>query len=119
MDFLPTDWKSFVWGVAVGGFGAFFTGFLKKFGEDAYAALKSKWFPKPPEPVKVDGKFVPSAFEPGKCAWVPEYKAYDYEAQNYSYYPHPNTGEKCFRVVGEGSCEFLMVSPDAKKIDAL
>jgi hypothetical protein len=44
-----------------------------------YAALKSKWFPKPPEPVKVDGKFVPSAFEPGKCAWVPEYKAYDHE----------------------------------------
>ena len=122
MDFLPTDWKSFLWGVAVGAFGAFFAGFLKKFGEDAYSSLKSKWFPEPPEPVKVDGKFVPTAFEPAKCAWVPEGTIYNYETQNYFYYPHPKTGGKCFRVVGEGASmrnEFLMVAPDTEKIDAL
>jgi hypothetical protein len=45
MGFLPTDWKSFVWGAAVvGALGAFFGAVLKKLGEDAYARLKSKWF---------------------------------------------------------------------------
>lgn len=74
MDFLPTDWGSFVWGVAIGASGAFFAGFMKKFGEDVYRSLKSKWFPGPPEPVKVDGKFVATAFEPAKCAWISEGK---------------------------------------------
>lgn len=113
------NWKSFLWGVAVGALALFFAGFMKKFGEDVYRSLKSKWFPGPPEPVKVDGKFVATAFEPAKCAWVLEGKIYDYETQNYFYYPHPKTGGKCFRVVGEGASirnEFLMVSPDAKKV---
>src|ERR1035437_1069812 len=48
MDFLPTDWKSFIWGVAVAGLGIFLAAVLKKFGEDAYVLIKSKWFgPKP------------------------------------------------------------------------
>lgn len=121
MSFLPTDWNSFIWGVAVGGLGAFFTAFPKKFGEDAYAVLKSKCFPKPPEPIKVDAKFAPSASEAPESAWVPEGRVYDYEAKNYSYYLHPKTGGKCFRVVGEGNSsrrEFLMVPPDAGKTDA-
>ena len=91
---------------------------MKKFGEDVYRALKTKWFPGPPEPVIVDGKFVATAFEAAKCAWIPEGQTYDYETKNYFYYPHPKTGGKCFPVVGAGASirnEFLMVSPDARK----
>lgn len=121
MDFLPTDWKSFIWGVAVGGLGAIFSGFLKKFGEDAYVALKARWFPKPPEPTQVEARFAPPATGAAERAWVPESRVGDYEAKDYSYYPHRKTGGKCFRVVGEGSSarkEFLMVAPDATKTEA-
>lgn len=72
-----------------------------------------------PQAVKVNGKFVATAFEPAECAWISEGKTYDYETLNYFYYPHPKTKGKCFRVVGEGASirkEFLMVSPDAKEV---
>ena len=116
------DWKSFLWGVGVGGLGAFFTGFLRKLGEDVYRTVKSKLFPEPPEPVRVDKSFKPSAFDPSKCVWVREGKVSKYEVQNYSFYPHPKNGGKCFRVTGDGSSttnEYLMVAPDATKVEAL
>ena len=117
MSLLPSDPVSFVWGAVVGIFGAFGTGFLKKAGEDFYSWVKNKVNPKPPEPVQVDGKFVPSMFEAGSCAWVRQERLYEFEEQAYTYYPHPKNGARCFRVTTDGSrplTEFLMVKPGVK-----
>ena len=93
---------------------------MKKAGEDAYDKTKEKLFPAPPEPVKFSGKFAATAYAPGTCSWVPEDRLYEFEEKNYSYYPHPQTGAKCFRVVSLGGNatreEYLMVQPDAKKL---
>ncbi len=115
MSFLPTDWLSFLWGLAVGALGLLFTGALKKGGEDVYAAVKERLFPTPPEPIRVAHDFDPVLYQPGGCAWVPEVYTHDREAQGYTYYPHPKGGAKCYRTGGaRGSNEFLMVRPDAQ-----
>lgn len=115
MNFLPTDWVSFLWGVLAGAVVLFFTGFLKKLGEEAAVKLKERIFPKPPEPIRVKNSFVPELFEPGKCAWIPETKIYEKEAEGFTFYPHPNKGAKCYRTAGHGAInEYLMVSPSAK-----
>lgn len=49
MPFLPTDLGSFLWGVAVGALGLFFTGFLTEFGKDSWTILKSKCLPGLPD----------------------------------------------------------------------
>ena len=114
MAFLPSDWPSFLWGAAIGTIAAFGSGFFKKVGEKAFSALEHRLHPKPPEPIQVDGKFVPTRFNPGRCAWIREVQLYGYEAKGYSYYPHPSSGARCFRITGNGSIpvkEFLMVEP--------
>lgn len=120
MSILPTDLPSFVWGLAIGALGAFFTGLFKKLGEESWLVLKGKIFPKPPEPIEVAKNFEPKIYEPGSCAWVPELKVVDKEAENYTHYPHPTNGAKCYRVVRSGNGnlykEFLMAKPDAKKV---
>ena len=119
MVFLPTDWSSFAWGALVGGVAAFATGFLKKAGEQAFGLLSNKLNPKTPEPVQVDGKFVPTRFVPGECAWVNEVQLYDFEADGYTYYPHPKSNARCFRMTSDGRNplkEFLVVQPGAREI---
>ena len=116
MSFFPTDWSSFLWGTAIGALAAFGTGFLQKAGEKAFAHIDAKLNPKPPEPVQVDGRFVPTAFAAGVCAWINEVKLYEYEEKGYIYYPHPKTKGKCFRITSDGRHalkEFLMVQPGA------
>lgn len=112
------DWPSFLWGLAIGALGAFFTGFLKKLGEESWLVLKKRLFPEPPEPIQVATNFDPILFEAGSCAWVSELKKHDKEAEGYTHYPHPSGGAKCYRVVRSGNGnlnkEFLMVKPDAK-----
>src|SRR5436190_16863332 len=49
MSLVPTDWSSFLWGIAIGALGTFFTGFFKKLGEDSWIALKRRLFPEAPE----------------------------------------------------------------------
>lgn len=119
MSILPTDWPSFVWGLAIGALGAFFTGFLKKAGEESWLMLKKRLFPEPPQPIQVATNFDPVLYEGGGCAWVSELKKHDKEAEGYTYYPHPTAGAKCFRVVRSGNGnlnkEFLMVMPNAKR----
>jgi len=118
MPFLPSDPVSFAWGAVVGIVGAFGAGFLKKAGEDFYLWAKTKVHPTPPEPIQVDGKFVPSLFEPSACAWVRQERLYEFEEKAYTYYPHPKNGARCFRVTSDGSrplTEFLMVTPGAKQ----
>lgn len=118
MNWFPADLPSFVWGVVVGLVGAVFTGFLREAGKDGYLWLKEKILRSPPDPVKVDGRFVPELYEPGLCAWVGEEKVYDYERKGWTYYPHPRDDAKCYREVWTGnrkSLEYLMVQPEAQR----
>ena len=119
MSFLPNDWPSFAWGAAIAGVAAFGTGFLKKAGEHSFTQVAAKLNPKPPEPEQVDGRFAPTRFAPGACAWVAEPKLYEYEEKGYTYYAHPKNGARCFRNTsdGRGSVrEFLLVQPGAEEV---
>jgi hypothetical protein len=110
------DWPSFGWGVVTGGVIAFWAGFFKKAGEALFTAVSARF--KPPEPIQVDGKFIPNLFPPGSCAWVNELKLYEYEEQGYSYYPYGKRNARCFRLISDGPKllkEFLMVKPGATK----
>lgn len=118
MVVLPIDWSSFLWGAVVGGGAAFATGFLKKAGEQAYAAIHRRMFPEPPGPIEVDRKFSPSLYRLGTCAWVSELDVNEFEDKGYTHYPHPSGAPKCFRTTSDGRRafkEFLMVRPDAEK----
>ena len=119
MPLTPTDWPSFALGALLGAVAAFGTGFLKKAGEHAFGYLSNKISPKPPEPIQVDGKFVPIRFAPSECAWVNEAKLYDYEQKGYSYYPHPKKDTRCFRLASSDRStvkEFLLVQPNSKRV---
>jgi hypothetical protein len=119
MVFLPTDFSSFAWGALVGAAAAFATGFLMKAGEHAFVFIAGKVKPKPLEPVQVDGRFVPTRFTPAECAWINEVKLYEYEEKGYTYYPHPKSNARCYRLTSDGRHpikEFLLVSPGAKEI---
>lgn len=119
MSLLPTDLSSFAWGLVLGAGAAFAAGFLQKAGDHAFVYLASKISPSPPEPVQVDGRFLPTRFAPGDCAWVNEIKLYDCEAQGYTYYLHPKSNARCYRVTSDGARplkEFLLVKPGAKEI---
>ena len=121
MSLLPSDLPSFLWGAVAGIAAAFGTGFFKKAGEGFFAFLSNKIHPKPVEPIQVDGKFVATIYESGKCAWVSELQLYDFEARDYFYYPHPNKNARCYRLTPNGSQllkEFLMVQPNTKKKSA-
>ena len=114
MFLLPTDWLSFLWGAAIGAVAAFATGFFKKAGEKAFDKFERWRHPPTPEPTQVDGRFQPTRFNPGRCAWIRETQVYDYEAKGYTYYPNPKTNGHCFRITGDGNRllkEFLMVEP--------
>ena len=80
MDVLPKDITSFVWGFVVGGLVLFFSGVLKKAGEDSWSAAKARLFPTEPEPIKVAREFNPNLHEQGTFSWVPEEKIFDAEA---------------------------------------
>lgn len=119
MSFLPTDLPSFAWGVLIGAGAAFGTGFLQKAGEHAFTFAAGKVNPKPPEPEQVDGRFVPTRFTPGICAWVGEIQLYEYEEKGYTYYPHPKNEARCFRITSDGVKpvkEFLLVQPGAVEV---
>ena len=44
---LPSDFTSFLWGIAIGVIGAFGAGFLKRPGEDCYSWIRNKVSPRP------------------------------------------------------------------------
>ena len=119
MSFLPTDLPSFAWGALIGAVAAFGTGFLKKAGEHAFTLIAGKMNPKPPEPEQVDGRFIPTSFAPGVCAWVREVQLYEYEETGYTYYPHPKNEARCFRITSDGMKpvkEFLLVQPGSVRV---
>ena len=49
MSILPSDFTSVIWGIAIGVFGAFGAGFLKKAGEECYSWIRNKVSPKSPD----------------------------------------------------------------------
>lgn len=119
MSFLPTDLPSFTWGAALGAVAAFATGFLTKAGEHFFAVLLARIYPRPLEPVQVDGRFAPERYRPDHCAWVNEVNLYDYETKGYFYYPHPANGARCFRITSDGKFplkEFLLVQPGSEAL---
>jgi hypothetical protein len=119
MSILPTDLPSFAWGALLGVAAAFATGFFKKAGEHAFAYIANKIHPKAPEPVQVDGRFVPTRFAASECAWINEVKLYEYEEKGYTYYPHPKSDAPCFRMSSDGMRplkEFLLVQPGAREL---
>jgi hypothetical protein len=93
MNWFPTDLPSFLWGIMIGLGGAFLTGILQEAGKDTWLWLKRKVSSVPL--IKLDGKFIPTLYDPGSCAWVPEERVYDYEQKGYTYYSKGNA--KCFR----------------------
>jgi hypothetical protein len=41
------------------------------------------------------------------------------EKHQWTYYPHPNNGKRCYRLVGEGKFakkEYFMVTPNAMRV---
>jgi hypothetical protein len=120
MSFFAGDLPSFMWGLAIGACGAFCTSFVKKMGEDGWAALKSRFFFRRPEPLQVAAGFEASRYEAGGCLWVPEGDLSAREVHGFTYYPHPERCAKCYRVTqsrGRTVTEFLMVRPGARIID--
>src|SRR5262245_7173027 len=100
------DWSSFLWGIALGGLAAFTTGFLKKFGEDAYMAIKNRLFPSEPNPIPLPAAFNPNLYEQAHFSWVHENEVHDKQAQGYTYFMHPTHHAKCFRQLPDRK-EFL------------
>jgi hypothetical protein len=49
MSILPSDFASFIWGIALGAIAVFGAGFLKKGGEDCYSWIRNKVSPKAPD----------------------------------------------------------------------
>ena len=112
MNFLPTDWGSFVWGAAVGAVGAFGVGVLTKAGDEFYTWLKSKIQPEPPSPMQVPRTFIPTGYERSQCAWARQENVFDRLQQGYAHYKHPPNATHCYRVTdnaGERITEYLLV----------
>lgn len=98
----------------------FAKGFLKKLGEDCYAWIKRKLFRGPPEPARVDNTFVPTSYAPEDCHWVREEKLFKYDDEGYTYYPHPKTRGRTYRLVLHANTqtrEFLVVRPGATRLE--
>jgi hypothetical protein len=97
----------------------FAKGFLKKLGEDCYAWIKRKLFRGPPEPARVANTFVPTSYAPEDCYWVREEKLFKYDDEGYTYYPHPKTRGRTYRLVLHANTqtrEFLVVRPGATRL---
>lgn len=104
------SWPNFLFGVAVGAIGAFFSGFLSKAGGDLYTWIKMR-ISNDQEFVEVDGRFNPSNDDGASLAWVPEQKLYQYKADGYSFQIIDGKKNGCFRKTSNGSRvykEYLM-----------
>lgn len=114
---MPEDLTSYLWGAASVAIVWFLSSFTKAAGKDAWGWVKNKVNPAPPEPIKVNGKFVPET--PGKCAWIRDENLYEYEGKDYIFYPHPKNGAKCYKETYSGQIkhkEWLMVKPHDKNV---
>lgn len=114
MNWLPTDFISFIWGLIIAALAIIGTGFLREMGKELWFAFKRRINPPPPEPILVDLRFEAKLYQPGETIWVKKESLYRFEEQGYLYYPHPKSGGKCYRETG-GTQEYLMVKPGAQK----
>ena len=112
---MPDDLAIYIWsliGIAVVWF---LRSFISAAGKDAWCWFKHKFRPPQLKPIEVEENFSETITEGGERAWVRDAKSHDREAEGYTYYPHPNNGEKCFRRTKSGDkryIEWLMVKPN-------
>ncbi len=114
MNWLPNDLPSFLWGMLVALAGLIASGFLKEAGKDFWVHLKKKLFPPPPPPpedVQVDLRFEPTMYKPRDCLWARHESVSRYQAEGYTFYPHPSNGGRCIRGYGREQ-SYLMVKPN-------
>lgn len=121
MDLLPSDIVSFVWGALAAGALLVVTGLCNAAVSDLYLWIKKKLDRSPPEPRELPQRFSPSVFAKEDCAWEPEIDVPGKEQEGWSFYPHPDTKGRGFRMANHGgklTREFLMTKPGAKRADA-
>lgn len=100
---MPTDLVSFVCGIVIAALAIIGSGLLKAASADLYKWLKSKVSPPPIEPVLVERNYEPEKTENKSYSWVNEEKVFRLKTEGYSFYLHPKTKAKCYRLVRSGS----------------
>lgn len=100
---MPTDLVSFVGGIVIAALAIIGSGLLKAASADLYKWLKSKVGPSPIEPVLVERNYEPEKTENKSYPWVNEEKVFRLKTEDYSFYLHPKTKAKCYRLVRSGS----------------
>jgi hypothetical protein len=94
-------------------------GFLSAAGKDFWTLLKSRTKNRFIKEVEVDPEFIAHIFPVQNCTWIPEENLANKEKHQWTYYPHPNNGKRCYRLVGEGKFakkEYFMVTPNAIRV---
>ena len=109
------DAWSFLAGLVVGALGAFFTGFMTEAGRDAYARLRGKLEPEPPDDVEVPHNYQQTQYAMESCIWSPPSKIAEREFEAYTYCAHPSNGGRTYRVEPNGR-HYLMVEPGTEKL---
>ncbi len=115
MNLSAFDWPSFLLGLLAAGVVLFLQSLVRAAAGDSWTWLKNKFFPAPPEPMLVDGRFEPELADSATFDWVREARIYAYEQKGYAHYAHPPRGARCYREVTDGSAqwkEFLMIKQD-------
>lgn len=100
---MPTDLVSFIWGFVIAALAIIASGLLKAASADLYKWIKSKVSPPPVEPILVERNFQPEPEENKSYSWVNEEKIFRLESEGYSYYFHPKSKGKCYRLVRSGN----------------
>jgi hypothetical protein len=131
MNWLPHDVLSFLWGAATAVVVMIVAGFRRRSGKEPLpspvpatadvpplpretAPEASAFSQRPPDAVQVDMQFKPTLYKSDDCVWVRLESLARFEADGYSYYPHPSNGAKCVRGY-DSDATFLMVNPYAER----
>ena len=113
MDLVP--WASamkLALGFLLGAATVVLTGFGRAAGSDAWAWVKKKINPPPPEPTLVSKDFKVPGIDPAPVVWVPDHEVVDRLARGFTYVPHPEKQGPCYmRPSREEVTYFLMRRP--------
>ncbi|HVN37982.1 MAG TPA: hypothetical protein VMW19_07405 [Myxococcota bacterium] len=90
----------------------FLTGFGRAAGSDAWAWLKKKLNPPPPQPELVPMNFTVPGIAPTSCVWVPDHEVVDHLARGFTHVLHPEKRGPCYaRPSRDEVAYFLMKRP--------